>query len=178
LLWRGIKTKTILTLLETPAPSSTVFFVCSGNTCRSPIAERLLRHALDAEPEPLKSIRVASFGTSAFPGSPASENAVYTLSKVGINLKDHRSQSADDIDIDKALAFFCMTRAHQDVLLHYWDVDPGRVFLVREWIDTPPTDIIDPFGMDVRAYHRCRDSIVEAIPSLLGYLRKTVTPTP
>lgn len=139
------------------------------------MAERLLRHALDAEPEPLSSLYVRSFGTGAFPGQPASENTVYALAKVGIELKDHCSQAADEIDPSTGLAFFCMTHAHQQTLLNYWDVDPAKVFRVREWVETPPGDIPDPFGMDVTAYEQCRDAIVESIPSILAYLRKLRT---
>ena len=136
------------------------------------MAERLLRHALDAEPEPLSSLCVSSFGTGAFPGQPASENSVFALSKVGIELSDHCSRSADEIDPSRGLAFFCMTHGHQQTLLHYWDIDPAKVFLVREWVETPPGDIPDPFGMSVTAYEQCRDAIVESIPSILAHLRK------
>ncbi len=158
-----------------PSSPSTVYFVCSGNTCRSPMAERLLLHALEAEDEPMRSLRVASFGTGAFPGSRASENSVFALSKVGIDLTDHKSQSADQIEMESGLAFFCMTHAHQQMLLNSWDVDASRVFLVREWVETPPGDIPDPFGMDVRSYIHCRDSIVESIPSIIDSLRKSVS---
>lgn len=151
--------------------ASTVYFVCSGNTCRSPMAERLLRHALQVEPEPLKSLKVASCGINAYSGLPPSENSVFALSKVGIDLSDHRSQSVDDIDFSSAVAFFCMTQAHQNQLLNYWDVDPSKVFLVRQWVDSPPEEIPDPYGGGVRDYVHCRDAIVEAIPGIVNYLK-------
>lgn len=138
------------------------------------MAERLLRHALDAQEPPLASLNVASFGTGAFPGCAASENSVFALSKVGIDLDNHTSQSADQVDFSDGIAYFCMTHAHQQMLTSHWDVDPSRVFLVREWLETPPADIPDPFGMDVRAYIHCRDTIVEAIPSLIDFLSKSV----
>lgn len=135
------------------------------------MAEHLLRHALNAEPAPLRNLKVSSFGTGAYPGCSASKNAVHVLSKVKLNLKKHRSQSMHEIDLSNALACFCMTSAHRDVLLCTAHIDPSRVFLVRQWVEDPPSDIPDPFGSDVRDYAHCRDAIVEAIPSILDFLR-------
>jgi protein-tyrosine-phosphatase len=150
----------------------TVYFVCSGNTCRSPMAEHLFRHALLAEPEPLRSVQVRSIGTSTYPWCKASPEAVQALSKVGISLAKHRSTPLEMAEPDRAIAFFCMTDAHRQLLLLDEDVDPARVFLVREWLeDDPSPNIPDPFGGNLSDYVACRDAIVEAIPSLLHYLR-------
>lgn len=141
------------------------------------MAEQLLRHALAVEAPPLCDLQVASFGLGAFPGCPASKNAVHVLSKVGLDLSAHHSQSLEQIDLDRALVLLCMTAAHRDGLLQLTNADPGRVHLVREWLDDTPRDIPDPFGGDVRAYVQCRDAIVEAIPSILGFLRNLLNPS-
>jgi protein-tyrosine-phosphatase len=138
------------------------------------MAAKLLQHALHVENEPLNQLQTDSFGTSAFPGSPASENSIFVLSKVGLDLKDHLSKSADQIDPEDGLAFFCMTEAHMSHLVTFYEIDPARVFLLRQWMDTPLKEIPDPFGMGVKSYTYCRDSIVEAIPSVLEFLREFI----
>jgi protein arginine phosphatase len=135
------------------------------------MAEHLFRHALQAEPEPLRSVLVRSCGTSAYPGCRASPEAVQALSKVGVALEKHRSTPIEMIEPDRAIAFFCMTDTHRQLLLLDDDVEPARVFLVREWLEDPLRNIPDPFGGNLSEYVACRDSIVEAIPSLLSYLR-------
>ena len=138
------------------------------------MAEKLLHHALQVEKEPLNKLTTSSFGTSAIPGLPASENSIFVLSKVGLDLKSHQSKSFEQIDPQEALAFFCMTEGHQDNLIHFFDIDPAKVFLLRQWMDSPMKEIPDPFGMGVKAYTHCRDAIVEAIPSVLEFLREYV----
>lgn len=151
-----------------------LYFVCSGNTCRSPMAEKLLQHALQVEKAPLNQLKTDSFGTSAFPGSSASENSIFVLSKVGLDLKNHKSKSADQIDHLDGLIFFCMTIAHKDTLQTFYEVDPEKIFLLRQWMDSPLKEIPDPFGMGVESYTHCRDLIVEAIPSVLQFLRNFI----
>ena len=138
------------------------------------MAEKLVQHALQVEKEPLNQLQADSFGTSAFPNMSASENSVFVMSKVGLDLKKHRSKSIDQIDPSSGLAYFCMTSAHRDQLVHFTTIDPDRVFLLRQWMDNPVKEIPDPFGMGVDSYLHCRDTIVEAIPSLLVFLREFV----
>lgn len=152
----------------------TLYFVCSGNTCRSPMAERLLRHALAVEKAPTNLLKTDSFGTSAFPGLPASDNSIFVLSKVGLNLDGHRSKTFDQINQDCALAYICMTEAHKDTLIAFHDVAPQHVFLFRQWVGEAPLEIPDPFGMGVDSYAHCLDSMVESIPSVLMFLKQLI----
>src|SRR4051795_11030781 len=80
-------------LSQPVSASGNIVTVCTANICRSPMAAALLQHALAAEPEPLRSLRVVSAGVAARPGEPVSENSVYALKKVGIDLSQHRSQA-------------------------------------------------------------------------------------
>src|SRR6476469_5492177 len=73
--------------------SGTIVTVCTANICRSPMAAALLQHALAAQPEPMRSLKVVSAGVAARPGEQVSENSVLALKKVGIDISEHRSQS-------------------------------------------------------------------------------------
>lgn len=148
-----------------------VTVVCTANICRSPMGERLLAHALRAEDSPLKDIRVLSAGVSAFSGEPASTNAVRAMDKVGLDLSDHKSQSLTQNILDRSLAVFCMTQSHQLMIdMHLAKTTP-HIYLFREMIGGGAApEIPDPFGRDLSTYEAARDSMVEAIPSIITFL--------
>lgn len=157
-------------MAETPTE---IVFVCTANTCRSPMAAALFRHALDAQDEPLRSLRVSSAGISAYAGQPASANSAKALKKVGLDLSCHQSQPITQELVDRALAFFCMTDTHLAMLHYQIDPPPKNAFLMRQFIESADgNQIPDPFGMDLRHYESCRDSMVEAIPSLVEVVRR------
>lgn len=154
-------------------PRNEIVFVCTGNTCRSPMAEGLFRHALAAQDEPLKTLAVSSAGVSTFESEPAARNAVTALSKVEIDIADHRSQPLSQELFDRALVFFAMTDTHLAMLSFQSDVHSVPAFLMRQFIGDGSTDQIpDPFGMSLEHYEESRDSMVEAIPSLLQVVKQ------
>ncbi|MFM1852089.1 MAG: hypothetical protein RIS54_1773 [Verrucomicrobiota bacterium] len=157
-----------------PGPGPIVV-VCTANICRSPMGEGLLRHALAAEPEPLRSIPVISAGVAARDGEIVSENSVYALRKVGIDIKDHRSQALTQEMLDEALLVLCMTETHRAMIQVQANPAPQNLHLFREF--TPPgsdREIGDPFGGPLKLYELCRDEIVEAVPSILAHVRGLV----
>lgn len=150
-----------------------IVFVCTANTCRSPMAAALFRHALDAQSEPLRSLVVSSAGVSAYSGQPANPNAVAALKKVRIDLSKHVSRPISQDLVERALVFFCMTDSHLAALSYQIDPPPENAFLMREFIpDDQERQIPDPFGLDISHYEASRDSMVEAIPSLVEAVRK------
>jgi protein-tyrosine phosphatase len=148
-----------------------ILFVCTANTCRSPMAAALFRHALAAESEPLRSLTVASAGTSALEGYPAAANADQAMRKVGLTLVGHRSTPLTQEMLDRAFAVFCMTESHRAVIEVQFDRVPPRLFLMRDFMPDGDRDLPDPFGQNLAAYEASRDAMVEAVPSLLAYLR-------
>lgn len=154
-----------------PAPKLIVT-VCTANICRSPMAEALLRHALLAEPEPLRSCKVVSAGVAARKGDKISPNSVEALAKVGLRASDHRSQPLTEALIAQADLVLCMTESHRAVINLEIEPAPRNIFLWREF--TPGRgnkEIGDPYGGSLKEYEACRDEMVDALPSLLAYLR-------
>ena len=141
------------------------------------MAEKLLQHALAAEGAPLADLQVASAGVAAGYGDPASSNSVAALKKVDLDLSRHKSQPLTQALIDQSFAIFGMTQSHLDILTHYFPDLPTRVHLFREFIpDETDPEIPDPYGQNFDAYSACFDSMVEAIPSLVAYLRQEYKP--
>ena len=150
-----------------------ILVICTANVCRSPMAEKLLQHTLAAEADPLNQLEVLSAGVAAGYGDPASENSIAALKKVKLDLSRHKSQPITDELIDSAFAIFGMTDSHLDVLRHYYKNLPERVHLLRGFIGGSESDQIpDPIGQDFDAYCACRDAMIEAIPSVVNYLKK------
>lgn len=147
--------------------------VCTANICRSPMAEALLRHALAAESEPLRSIQVVSAGVAARRGDQVSANSVSALKKVGIDLYGHRAQPLTDDLARRADLILCMTEGHRAAINLGLSPTPRHVYLFREFLpSTAEREIGDPFGGALPQYEACRDEMVEALPSLVAFLRK------
>jgi protein-tyrosine-phosphatase len=140
------------------------------------MAEKLLQHALAAEGAPLNQLQVVSAGVAAGYGDPASANSVAALKKVKLDLSHHKSQAVTEDLIDQAYAIFGMTQSHIDILKHYYPDLPERVHLFREFMGSGhDPEIPDPYGQNFDAYAACLDSMAEAIPSVVAYLKNEYT---
>ncbi len=158
-----------------PAPGH-ILIVCTANICRSPMAAALLQYFLAGQNEPLKSLQVVSAGIAARQGDPISDNAAVAMKKVGLDLSPHASQPVTQQLLDGALAVLCMTESHRAMIQLRFERVPKHLYLFREFLP-PPVDpeVDDPYGGPLSVYETCRDNLVEAVPSVVNFL-KTITP--
>lgn len=144
-------------------------FVCTGNTCRSPMAEALFRKMLAerlqcSEDELLdRGFTVISAGLAAYPGAPAAREAVELLRREGADLGGHESQPVTEELLHLCDYILTMTKGHLDAILA---VDPGLRNRVR-MLSPRMQDVSDPIGGGMEEYVRCRDEIA-------GYLRELI----
>jgi protein-tyrosine-phosphatase len=151
-----------------------LLIVCTANICRSPMAAALLRHALAAQPEPLRSLQVVSAGVAAREDEPATENSIMALKKVGLDLSSHVSRPLTHELLNGALAVIAMTESHCAMIQATADPVPEHLLLFRQFVPTGSKEIADPYGFPLSAYEACRDEMVEALPSLISFLRGLV----
>lgn len=134
-----------------------IAFVCTGNTCRSPMAEAIARKCLaDRLAVPAERLadfgfEVYSMGVAASVGAPAARYAVTVLKEAGIELDDHRSRPALSMDVARLDRVYCMTRSHREALLS--TLPPGRERHI-ELLDPDGIDIPDPIGGTKDDYRR------------------------
>ncbi|MCR4726375.1 MAG: low molecular weight protein arginine phosphatase [Clostridia bacterium] len=144
-----------------------LIFVCSGNTCRSPMAECAFEDML--KKEGVEGVEVESRGVVAAVGKPISENAVKALEKKGIPVKkDHVATQITTDDILAADLVICMTERHKMRLGCL-----PKVFTIAQL--TGSMDVADPFGGDEATYEKCLDEIIDDLKKLMPIIKRQLT---
>src|SRR5580698_9108130 len=155
----------------------TILFVCTGNVCRSPMAEGIFRHVMKGR----RDIQVLSAGIGAMDGQPPSPYAVQAVRELGIDISRQRSRPLTPELVPEADFIFGMTHSHVDTIFLLYPQAAEKTFLLREFDDTLDIfekDISDPIGGSYDVYLNCRDQIEQGIASLFRFIDQGVTAVP
>jgi protein-tyrosine-phosphatase len=145
-----------------------VLFVCSGNICRSPFTEELLRRTLARVGK--KGILVSSAGTLGISGRPASGHSLTVGREHGIDLSSHRSRPLGAGALRKADLVVVMERAHHHLIEEEWPEEATKVRLLREYESGDgagsPRDLFDPIGHPLEDYRTCASIMARCVENL------------
>ena len=150
-----------------------ILFVCTGNTCRSPLAAAALRAELGSD---ASRVEVSSAGVAASEGQPASAGTRDVAARAGIDLSSHRSRRTTASLVRAADFVFVMEPLHR-VAVEALGAPDERIHVLSEWPEPgePGLPVSDPFGASREAYeecwHRIQRHVRRITPAVRGALR-------
>ena len=152
-----------------------IVFICTGNTCRSPMAEKLLDKAL--KEQKLGGFTITSAGTKAKRGDTINPKSQAVLEEGGIFVQEFKSKKIMPTMLRDAFAIVCMTESHRDYLMDMrWNVlrKAGVEEIennVYSFAELTGTDVLDPYGKDMDCYRYVYALLATGMPKVIDGLR-------
>ena len=144
-----------------------ILFVCTGNTCRSPMAEYLAKNIIT---EKELNFRVASAGFVT-DGMAISENSNYVLALNGIDASEHTSTLLNEENLRKSWLVLSMTINHKNKILQLYPASASKVYTLSEYAGLS-SDITDPFGKDIEYYKNTFEEINEKVKIIFEKIKE------
>lgn len=143
-----------------------ILFVCTGNTCRSPMAEGIARALGQKKGMNIVTLSAGLFAAYGAKVSPEAVEAVKDL----VDISDHQSRPVEMEFIDAADLIIGMTAEHKKVLLRQFPLLEGKIKTLAEW-GGGQEDVADPYGQSQEVYNACAEQIIRLVDAGLESLR-------
>lgn len=140
-------------------------FICTGNSCRSPMAECYFKSIIA---ENLKT-SVFSAGTACASGWNASHEAIEIMDRLNLDLRSHKSMPLSNEMVETTDMLIVMTNMHKEVIVSRWPEASKKVYLLREFEENSninDQEIMDPVGFPVEIYEKCFDLMKKPLEHL------------
>jgi protein-tyrosine phosphatase len=163
-----------------------IVFICTGNTCRSSMAEGLLHMQLENDSRLSAGYTVKSAGIAAYDGDPASLSSIKVLmDSWNVDIRQHRARRVRREDLLDAYLILTMTRSHKSSLIAMFPEIKHKIFTLKEYAfqrnsGSIPSeydytlDITDPYGCPESIYRQCALEIKEAVDKLVERLKREI----
>jgi protein-tyrosine-phosphatase len=138
---------------------TTILFVCTGNLCRSPMAEGLFRQRL-VEEGLEADYQVSSAGVWAVDGRPASEHAIAVMAERSIDITGHVAHTLNADDVAEADLILAMSREHVQMIRYTWPQYAWKTHRLSEMAGKRK-DVQDPYGDPIEDYRACADTLAD-----------------
>lgn len=152
-----------------------IMFICTGNICRSAMAEAMLKKML--KDRNIENIEVCSSGIYADTGDIPTQTAIDVMQeKYGIDLSSHRATNIKESQIEKMNLILCATLSHKMAVVQFYPELKDKVFTMKEYagftFEGMNFDISDPWGYDKKVYENCAKEIQQCLETIIEKIAK------
>lgn len=150
-----------------------IMFICTGNICRSAMAEGMMKKLVNDNK--IKDIEIYSCGIYAETGDYSTYNAIEAANLYGADISNHRATNIRDSKIEEMDVILCATTSHKQNVLFLYPSLNGKVFTMKEYagLDNKGNDmdINDPWGYDLNVYYNCAQEIEECLEIIVEKIK-------